>query len=186
MFNKFICSLFGHNWEISELFYRKKNQILLKEVLFLTEKEERKGHYFLIHIESKQRNAGIVKDVVKSLNIRTMKNLKEAKELLEKYKSITLKDLEKNYNLFPYLEGCDIMYRITEFGSSKCILCTSAHYHCDNCIYSFRKKEEHTIPCMDIIYKEISHATSAEELYNAIQKRISYLTHVIEWYDTRK
>lgn len=25
MFNEFICSLFGHNWEISELFYRKES-----------------------------------------------------------------------------------------------------------------------------------------------------------------
>ena len=25
MFNKFICSLFGHNWEIRELFYRKES-----------------------------------------------------------------------------------------------------------------------------------------------------------------
>lgn len=76
-------------------FFIEKNQILLKEVLFLTEKEGRKEHYFPIHIESKQRNVGIVKDVVKSLNIRVMKNIEAAKELLEMYKSITLEQLKK-------------------------------------------------------------------------------------------
>lgn len=164
-------------------FLIEKNQILLKGVLFLTEKEERKEHYFPIHIESKQRNAGTVKDVVKSLNIRTMKNLKAAKELLEKYKSITLEQLEKEYKKYTFIPGKQVMYNITDFGSVFCIICKSASNNCSNCIYSFRD-EDSVFQCMDIIYKEMEKATSAEELFNAIQKRISYLTHVIEWYET--
>ena len=165
-----------------------KNQILSKEVLLLIEKEERKEHYFPIHIESKQRNAGIVKDVVKSLNIRTMKNLKEAKELLEKYKSITLEQLTQKYKIFALkhfhlTEGRKVMRSITGFGSTQCILCIGANCICKNCIYSFRNSQKE-VPCIDIIYQEMEEAHSAEELFNAIQKRISYLTHVIEWYET--
>ena len=166
-------------------FFIEKNQILLKGVLPLIEKEERKEHYFPIHIESKQRNAGIVKDVVKSLNIRTMKNLKEAKELLEKYKSITLEQLEQRYKRYPGYKGKLIMQTFTDFGTIFCILCKSANKDCSNCIYSFRN-EIPLLQCIDIIYKEICNATSAEELFNAIQKRISYLTHVIEWYESFK
>ena len=75
------------------------------------------------------------------------------------------------------------MYNIISFGSVFCILCKSASSNCSHCIYSFRLDVQR-LPCMDIIYKEMEKATSAEELFNAIQKRISYLTHVIEWYET--
>jgi hypothetical protein len=119
-----------------------------------------------------------------------MKNLKEAKELLEKYKSITLEELEQKYKIFAsrhfhFKEGKRVMQSITRFGTSHCILCIGVNSVCSNCIYSFRD-EKPVLSCMDIIYKEMEDATSAEELFNAIQKRISYLTHVIEWYETRK
>lgn len=112
-----------------------------------------------------------------------MKNLKAAKELLEKYKSITLEELEQKYKKYPGYKGKLIMSTFTSFGTIYCILCQSVIGVCSNCIYSFRKKK--SIPqCKDTIYKEMENATSAEELYNALQKRISYLTHIIEWYET--
>lgn len=114
-----------------------------------------------------------------------MKNLKKAKELLEKYKSITLEQLEHRYKKHPGYKGKLIMHTITNFGTIYCILCNSVNVICSDCIYSFRS-EKPSLQCMDIIYKEISYAKSAEELFNAIQKRISYLTHVIEWYESSK
>lgn len=39
---------------------------------------------------------------------------------------------------------------------------------------------------MDIIYKEMEKASSAKELFNAIQKRISYLSHIIQWYELKE
>ena len=117
-----------------------------------------------------------------------MNNLKEAKELLEMYKSITLEQLTQKYKIFAlthfhFKEGRRVMHSITRFGSPHCILCIGANYICKNCIYSFRNSQREVL-CVDIIYKEMEEATSAEELFNAIQKRISYLTHVIEWYET--
>lgn len=114
-----------------------------------------------------------------------MKNLKAAKELLEKYKSITLEQLEKEYKKYTFILGKQVMHNITDFGTIYCIICESASHNCSNCIYSFRD-EKSALQCMDIIYREISYAKSAEELYNAIQKRINYLTHVIEWYESFK
>ena len=113
-----------------------------------------------------------------------LKNLKEAKELLEKYKSITLEQLEEDYEggLIPL--GFDVLNKITGFGDfTACILCKATGGACVNCIYSFRM-DKRIAPCIDEIYKEMEMAKSAEELFNAIQKRISYLTHVIEWYET--
>lgn len=117
-----------------------------------------------------------------------MKNLKEAKELLERYKSITLEQLTQKYEEFTkrniyFTKGRQILCSITRFSTTDCVLCKSVHSNCSNCIYSFRELQKE-VSCMDIIYKEMSNATSAEELFNAIQKRISYLTHVIEWYET--
>ena len=113
-----------------------------------------------------------------------MKNLKEAKELLEMYKRITLKQLEQRYKKYPNNRGKFIMQTFTVFGTIFCTLCKSADRICLNCIYSFRN-ENSALQCMDIIYREMSNATSAEELFNAIQKRISYLTHIIEWYESK-
>ena len=112
-----------------------------------------------------------------------MKNIEAAKELLEMYKSITLENLKQKYKIFPGYNGKRIMQTFTDFGTVFCIICKSANNVCSNCIYSFRK-ENPALQCIDIIYREMSNATSAEELFNAIQKRISYLTHIIEWYET--
>lgn len=112
-----------------------------------------------------------------------MKNIKAAKELLEMYKSITIEEIEQIYKSNPYYKGKFVMSIFTGFGTIYCILCTSANHTCSNCIYSFRN--EKTIPqCKDIIYKEMENETSSIELFNALQKRISYLTHIIEWYET--
>lgn len=114
-----------------------------------------------------------------------MKNLKEAKELLEKYKSITLEELEEKYKKYAYVTGYHVMNAITGFGNIKdCIICHKVCSICSNCVYSFRLDVQRVSPCIDTIYREMSEALSAKELFNAIQKRISYLTHVIEWYET--
>lgn len=111
-------------------------------------------------------------------------NLKEAKKLLEKYKSITLEQLEEAYDE-EYLTktGNVILNKITGFGeTSSCILCLAVNEVCENCIYSFRLQERH-VPCLDKTYDEICNAESAEQLFTAIQNRISYLNNVIQWYE---
>lgn len=113
-------------------------------------------------------------------------NLKEAKKLLEKYKSITLEELKEKYKKeYVYITGRHVLNAITGFSSTKdCILCQKVYSMCCNCIYSFRMDNgQMKGPCVDIIYQEMSEALSAEKLFNAIQKRISYLTHIIEWYE---
>ena len=112
-------------------------------------------------------------------------NLKEAKKLLEKYKSITLEELEEKYEKYPYITGLHVLNAITGFGSTKdCIICQKVYCMCCNCIYSFRMDNgQMKGPCVDIIYQEMKETLSAKELYNAIRKRISYLTHIIEWYE---
>lgn len=114
-----------------------------------------------------------------------MKNLEAAKKLLEEYKSITLEQLEQEYKSFFGHRGKFIMFTFTDFGTTSCILCKSVNSNCSDCIYSFRSDVKR-LPCMDIIYKEMEKASSAKELFNAIQKRISYLSHIIQWYELKE
>ena len=113
-----------------------------------------------------------------------MNNLKEAKELLDKYKGITLAQLEEAYKNKSRLSGIDFLDEITGFNiyNISYILCTPVFGVCKHCIYSFRLNEK-SIPCMDIIYNEMCSANTAEELFVAIQKRINYLTHVIQYWE---
>lgn len=113
-------------------------------------------------------------------------NLKEAKELLEKYKSITLEQLKKAFEEDPSLDGGDIIHHITGFGDpATCMLCLAVNEICTNCIYCFRLSEDH-MPCLDTIYNEICFSENAEDLFKAVQKRISYLTHVIQFHELQK
>lgn len=120
-----------------------------------------------------------------------MKNLETAKELLSKYKSITLekleqvfKDLQESQKDYDYIvDGEEVLNTITGFGeTSTCLLCKSVNEVCKDCIYSFRLSER-DIPCLDIIYNRIRDSETAEELYQYLQQRISYLSHIIEWYE---
>ena len=122
-------------------------------------------------------------------NNKVMKNLEAAKELLKKYKSVTLeelkqvfKDLQESQEDYDYIvDGGEVLNAITGFGEAyTCPLCKSVDEICEDCIYSFRIKERHT-PCIDIIYSRICNSMNAEELYQYLQQRISYLSHVIEW-----
>ena len=119
-----------------------------------------------------------------------MKNLEVAKELLEKYKSVTLeeleqvfKDLQESQEVYDHIiDGDMVLNTITGFGETyTCLLCKAVNGICKDCIYSFRLNER-PIPCIDIIYRRICNSETAEELYQYLQQRISYLSHVIEWY----
>lgn len=117
-----------------------------------------------------------------------MRNLEAAKELLEKYKSVTLEELKQVFKHLQeeendVIDGDMVLNTITGFGeTSTCLLCKAVNGICENCIYSFRLNEK-PIPCIDIIYGRICNSETAEELYQYLQQRISYLSHVIEWYE---
>lgn len=121
-----------------------------------------------------------------------MKNLEVAKELLEKYKSVTLEELKQVFKDLQesqedgLVDGDMVLNALTGFGEPQtCLLCRAVNEICEDCIYSFRLSER-PIPCIDIIYHRICNSMYAEELYRYLQQRISYLSHVIEWYENSR
>lgn len=117
-------------------------------------------------------------------------NINSAKNLLEKYKSLTFEQLEERFNILKiqFIRKCrgdDVMLSFTGFGACEtCSLCLEAKKLvidkedlCEHCIY---KLTATPYPyCIDTTYDEIVHATNPKELYEALQDRIKYLESTI-------
>lgn len=103
-------------------------------------------------------------------------NLEAAKELVKKYRSITKKDLDREYY------GDDPCYyaltSLTGFGKeSTCPLCRDTK--CENCIHSIKLKISGACT-YDSSYDKIEFANNIDELYQAIQERANYLEELIK------
>lgn len=128
-----------------------------------------------------------------------MVNIKSAKALLALYKEITLEQLQerelqvRKQGLKP--DGILILEPLTGFGStSTCTLCreakaiaqnwTDPKVFCKHCIYYDGWFDD--FYCIDITYQAICGATNATEVYEALQKRIDFLSKIINEYDNRR
>lgn len=109
------------------------------------------------------------------------KNIKEAKELVNTYRSITIEQLNTVYldNNIRYLPA--ILTKITRFGTYCCTLCTPIDANCIKCIHTPIYDNLLKSPCMEHhTYQRINNAETIEELYNAIQERANYLEELIK------
>lgn len=108
-------------------------------------------------------------------------NIKEFKDLIEKYEKITLEEIQKiwkNYsdNSAFVGTGADIAPLLTGFGSlSTCTLCRAVKECCTECVY-FRKRREDFMYCCNTgrnakTYDAIKNAKTPEKLLEAFRKR---------------
>lgn len=70
-----------------------------------------------------------------------MNNIKQAKALIKKYRSITLKEIKENWQKkTPYYYAGNLTAKIlTGFGDPlTCTLCKAVNMNCENCIYDGR------------------------------------------------
>jgi hypothetical protein len=117
-------------------------------------------------------------------------------KLIEQYKSLTLGKLEYLFTITPNVTGAAILGNLTGFGSFQtCSICKEAvkgtafneeeldkmQQVCDSCIYKrfplIADNDSHY--CLDETYRAISHAKTAEELYQALQDRIHKLERIV-------
>lgn len=119
--------------------------------------------------------------------------VKAAKELIDKYQSITLEQLkslwEKEVEQNPecVIDGGWVLSLITNFGSCACILCKAANQNCTLCIHSYSPNRNlletpctDALYCTDELYCNMEESRTPEELYGYIQNRIKYLKYLIE------
>lgn len=117
-------------------------------------------------------------------------------KLIEQYKSLTLGQLEHLFIINPNVTGSAILGNLTGFGSSQtCNICKEAEKNanlsieeidemqqvCNFCIYKqfplTTNDDGHY--CLDETFRAISHAKTAEELYQALQDRIHKLEMIV-------
>lgn len=113
-----------------------------------------------------------------------IKNLEAFKALLAHYKSITLTELQYQWQKleedcdFDYTaDGGDVMGGITGFGTTgSCTLCQACNCVCAECVHSLSPDYNGIeYPCLNRSYLEMDEATCPEDLYDAIQDRIEYM-----------
>jgi hypothetical protein len=120
------------------------------------------------------------------------KNIKEFKELILRYESITLEEIEKSHK-----ENSNYKKSLTGFGNKKtCKLCFgNVLSDCNKCLYAFqggfeelpksyhdsfaqycwKKDNEHT-------YKAIESATTPQELKAAYKARAKHMRNILKDY----
>lgn len=111
-------------------------------------------------------------------------------KLIDKYKSITKEQLQETYNQLMEDEIISNVYEvlseITGFGSTyDCSLCKSVQRNCDLCLYSILKPMDDTFACLGETYDAIEKAETIDELYDAIQNRISFMEYVLKKYNKK-
>ena len=114
--------------------------------------------------------------------------IEAAKELIDKYQSITLEQLkslwenEVEQNPECVINGGWVLSLITGFGSCACILCKAANQRCHHCIHKHNPYWDlRGNPCMDGLYINMEEAKTPEELHGYIQNRINYLNELISY-----
>ena len=121
-----------------------------------------------------------------------MYNIKAAENLITMYSSLSLFDINSAIHSlkeeYPSMEICGdaVMQELTGFGQpDTCILCMQAKKlaesdsngkRCCHCIY--HKSEEGF--CIEDTYQKLADAKTAEEIFYAIQDRISYIKKVLK------
>lgn len=108
--------------------------------------------------------------------IETIKNLEEFKELIRRYESITLEEIND-----AWLEGMGaerVARYLTGFGDSlTCSLCKAVEICCRSCVYGI------TNGCLDgkneETYCNIKYAKSPDELLSAFRGRADHMKKII-------
>lgn len=108
-----------------------------------------------------------------------MKNIKEARELIQRYREITLEEIKECWNVFTHKPAFYTARSLTGFGTwAACTLCRAVSVKCTDCIYVFE------IGCgkngNKPTYQAIEQAKSPEALLTAFRNRADHIEKLIE------
>ena len=120
-----------------------------------------------------------------------VKNLEEAKALVEKYRDIV--NNHEDYDLPDSgdLDYDGVLYQMTGFGKMQtCTLCKAVYDDCSVCIHSTAKIPEKIIKCLDDkylggsgTYDAIFNADDTDSFLDALNNRANYLETLINKYN---
>jgi hypothetical protein len=105
-----------------------------------------------------------------------IKNIETAKELVKKYRSITLEDLRNHYDV----DNVELLGSITGFGNIyTCSLCKACYFCCSSCIWTLTTEHDDWFPCVTDTYRNIRSAKTLEDLLDVIKERADELEDLI-------
>lgn len=111
-----------------------------------------------------------------------MKNLKEFKELIERYASITLEEIE-NADAYISLNKANLL---TGFGNYKtCRLCISVNRRCSDCCWCHVTGYICNDDDNKETFEDISDAITNEALLSAFKARAKYMREVLERWENK-
>ena len=104
-----------------------------------------------------------------------IKNLKEAKQLVKKYRSITVPMIRE----MAEATMRDVIEKITGFGwAGSCSLCENIE--CEECIYGVLTRDACDDGINSITYDNICDAKNPKELKKAVGQRADYIEKLIK------
>lgn len=113
----------------------------------------------------------------------TRESINTAKELVKKYRSITLDDTGNiNVTSFIYAEYGRIKARkLTGFSSWNCPLCLAVEHDCSKCIYGGRSRDGYSCYLNENnqTYFDIVNARTDEELLDAFKNRADHIESIL-------
>ena len=117
------------------------------------------------------------------------KNIDSFKELIAKYRRITIEEIEQEFKNIPQNSSTGtvvnwVANRLTGFSGGNCVLCAATRLngktHCVDCVYG-ENKEKTNVNCrLDETYVNILNAKTPQELYVAFQARAEYMENLIK------
>ena len=112
------------------------------------------------------------------------KNIKEFKELILKYESITLEEIEKHYNKLSRKFAHE---NLTGFGDSEtCELCKKVNRDCEICTYAITPGCRRIGTCHsddnDETFMKIADARTPQELKAAYKARAKHMRNILKEY----
>ena len=114
-------------------------------------------------------------------------NIEAAKALVEKYNSITVKDIFSFERTDEPFKGKILMSKLTGFGNTHtCSLCQTVDNKCDNCIYTNITNRICSNGINRPTYVAISWAMSPTKLIEAIRNRADYIQALLTELSTKR
>lgn len=124
------------------------------------------------------------------------KNIKEFQALVQRYETITLEEINKEWNRIKPEPSWTIVVakHLTGFGSiASCTLCQAGYAisasnpnYCRFCVYNDNANDDVHVPCMRGLhtktYEGITTASTPEELLNAYRNRAVFLKSMYSKY----
>lgn len=108
-----------------------------------------------------------------------MRNIEELQELIQRYQTITIEEIQITWEKSDYKNGHSVAQTLTGFGgNSHCSLCLAVENKCEECVYVHDSNDD-SYHCLNTLnrpsYNGIDHARTPLQLFKGYRNRAEHL-----------